>query len=56
MPANSLNSIALPSITGIAAAGPRLPNPKIALPSVTMATVFCLIVKLYTSDGFWAIA
>jgi hypothetical protein len=43
-PANSLNSIALPSITGIAARGPMSPNPKTAVPSDTTATVFRLIV------------
>ena len=43
-PANSLNSIALPSITGIAASGPMLPRPRTALPSETTATVFFLIV------------
>ena len=42
--ANSLNSIALPSITGIAASGPMLPSPSTALPSETTATVFFLIV------------
>ncbi len=45
MPANSLNSIALPSITGIAASGPMSPSPSTAVPSVTTATVFCLIVS-----------
>jgi hypothetical protein len=50
MPANSLNSIALPSITGIAASGPMSPSPRTAVPSVTTATVFCLIVRLQT---FW---
>ncbi len=43
--ANSLNSIALPSITGIAASGPMSPSPSTALPSVTTATVFFLIVN-----------
>ncbi len=43
-PANSLNSSALPSITGMAAAGPMSPRPSTAVPSVTMATVFFLIV------------
>ncbi len=42
--ANSLNSIALPSITGIAASGPMSPSPSTALPSETTATVLCLIV------------
>ena len=43
--ANSLNSIALPSITGIAASGPMSPSPSTAEPSETTATVFRLIVK-----------
>ena len=43
--ANSLNSIALPSITGIAASGPISPSPSTALPSLTTATVFFLIVN-----------
>ena len=42
--ANSLNSIALPSITGIAASGPMSPRPRTADPSETTATVFALIV------------
>ena len=44
-PANSLKSIALPSITGRAASGPRSPSPSTAVPSVTTATVFCRIVS-----------
>ena len=43
--ANSLKSIALPSITGIDASGPMSPRPRTALPSVTTATVFFLIVN-----------
>ncbi len=43
-PANSLNSIALPSITGIAARGPMSPSPSTAVPSETTATVLRLIV------------
>ena len=38
-PPNCLNSTALPSITGIAAAGPMSPSPSTAVPSVTTATV-----------------
>ena len=38
-PPNALNSTALPSITGIAAAGPMSPSPSTAVPSVTTATV-----------------
>ena len=45
MSANSLKSIALPSITGIAASGPMSPSPSTAEPSETTATVFFLIVK-----------
>ena len=43
-PANSLNSIALPSMTGIAASGPMSPRPSTAVPSETTATVLRLIV------------
>ena len=39
MPANFLNSSALPSMTGIAAAGPMSPRPRTAVPSLTTATV-----------------
>ena len=55
-PANSLNSSALPSITGRAAAGPMSPRPSTAVPSVTMATVFFLIVSSWASSGSAAIA
>ena len=54
--ANRLNSAALPSITGIAAAGPRLPSPSTAEPSVTTATVLRLIVSRRASSGLAAIA
>ena len=37
-PPNSLNSRALPSITGSDAAGPMSPRPSTAVPSVTTAT------------------
>ena len=43
-PPNSLNSIAFPSMTGIAASGPMSPSPRTALPSETTATVLRLIV------------
>ena len=43
-PANSLKSIALPSMTGIAASGPMSPRPSTAVPSLTTATVLRLIV------------
>ncbi len=42
--AKRLNSAILPSMTGIAAAGPRLPRPRMALPSVTTATMLPLAV------------
>ena len=42
IPAKFLNSIALPSITGIAARGPMSPRPSTAVPSVTTATMFPL--------------
>ncbi len=41
-PPNSLNSTALPSITGMAARGPILPRPSTALPSDITATVLDL--------------
>ncbi len=50
-PANSLNKIALPSITGRLAEAPILPRPKTALPSVIIATIFPLEVYLYISDS-----
>ena len=55
-PPNCLNSAAFPSITGIAAAGPMLPSPSTAEPSVTTATVFRLMVNRRASAGFFAIA
>jgi len=55
-PANCLNSAALPSITGMAAAAPMLPSPSTADPSVTTATVLRLMVSLRTSSGFSAMA
>ncbi len=50
-PAKFLNRSALPSITGSAAAGPMSPRPSTAVPSVTMATVFFLMVSSCTSAG-----
>ncbi len=38
MPANFLNSTALPSITGLAASGPILPRPSTAVPFEITAT------------------
>ena len=55
-PPNSLNSIALPSITGIAASGPMSPRPSTAVPSLTTATVLLLIVRFQTFAGSSAIA
>ena len=43
-------------MTGKAAAGPMLPRPNTAEPSVTTATVFRLIVSRRASAGFSAIA
>ncbi len=54
--ANSLKSIALPSITGIEASGPMSPRPSTALPSVTTATVFFLIVNSKAFDRWPAIS
>ena len=51
-----LNSAALPSITGRAASGPRLPSPSTADPSVTTAMLFRLMVSRLASSTFLAIA
>ena len=56
MPANRLNSAALPSITGSAAPGPMLPSPSTAEPSVTTATELPLMVSFGTSSGLFASA
>ena len=45
-PANSLKMSALPSMTGCAPLGPMSPRPSTAEPSVTTATVFCLMVSV----------
>jgi hypothetical protein len=50
-PPNSLNSIALPSITGIAASGPMSPSPSTAVPSETIATVLLLIASAHAFAG-----
>ena len=55
-PANSFSSIALPSMTGIAASGPMSPSPSTAVPSETIATVLRLIVRLHAFSGSSAIA
>ena len=54
--AKLLNSRALPSITGSEASGPMSPRPSTAVPSVTMATVFFLMVRSWTSSGSVAMA
>ena len=56
IPANRLNSAALPSITGSAGIAPRFPSPSTAEPSVTTATVFRLMVSRRASLGFSASA
>ena len=50
-PAKVLNRTALPSITGIPAAGPMSPSPRTAVPLVTTATMFPLQVYSYTLSG-----
>ncbi|CAB4974690.1 unannotated protein [freshwater metagenome] len=55
-PANSLNSSALPSMTGIAPSGPMSPRPRTAVPSLTMATVFLRMVRSCESNGSFSIA
>ncbi len=56
IPANSLNMAHFPSITGIAALAPTLPNPKTADPSEITATVFPFIVRSQTLLGSTAIS
>ncbi len=51
MPANFLNSTALPSITGLAASGPIGPRPSTAVPLVTTATRLPRAVRLRASAG-----
>ena len=55
-PPNSLKSMHLPSMTGMAAAGPMLPRPSTAEPSDTTATVFCRMVseKLFSGSAWTA--
>jgi hypothetical protein len=50
-PAKALKMSALPSITGCAPLGPMSPRPRTAVPSVTTATVFCLMVSVYAFSG-----
>jgi hypothetical protein len=46
MSPNSLKSIALPSMTGMAASGPMSPRPRTAVPSLTTATELPLMVSV----------
>ena len=55
-PPNCLNRTALPSMTGIEAAGPMLPRPSTAVPSVTTATVLETQVYSWASSGSAKIA
>ena len=54
--AKCLNSKAFPSMTGMAAFGPKLPKPKIAEPSEITATRLFVQVYFGKSAGFSAIA
>ena len=56
IPANRLNSAALPSITGSAACGPMFPSPSTADPSVITAMLFRFTVSRRTSSGFLTMA
>ena len=47
-----MNNTDFPSITGLAPNAPRLPNPRTAVPLEMTATIFPLLVYLYTSSGF----
>ncbi len=51
MPANFLNSTALPSITGFAASGPIAPRPSTAVPLVMTPTRLPRAVRLRASAG-----
>ncbi len=55
-PANSLKSMVLPSIIGIAALGPMSPKPSTAVPSETTATVLRLMLRLKALSGSSAMA
>ena len=55
-PPRYLNSMALPSMTGMAASGPMSPRPRTRVPSETTATVFHLHVYSYASSGSLAMA
>ncbi len=56
MPANFLNSTALPSITGLAASGPILPRPRTAVPLEITATRLARAVSSRAAAGSAAIA
>jgi hypothetical protein len=51
MPANFLNSTALPSMTGLAASGPMAPRPSTAVPLVTTPTRLARAVSEEASAG-----
>ena len=55
-PPRYLNSMALPSMTGMAASGPMSPSPRTRVPSDTTATVFHLQVCSYTMSGLAAMS
>jgi hypothetical protein len=55
-PPNSLKRIALPSITGMAAAAPMSPRPRTAVPFETTAMQFLRIVRLNEDSGSSAMA
>src|ERR1035438_751818 len=56
MPPNSLKSIALPSMTGMAASGPMAPRPRTAVPSLTNGTELPLVVSCQALRGWAAMA
>ena len=56
IPANTLKSMLLPSMTGLAASGPMSPSPSTAVPFVTIATRLPLPVKRYASSASAATA
>ena len=55
-PPNSLNRMALPSITGSAPPGPMSPSPSTAVPSEITATMLRLTVRFQIASGSFAIA
>ena len=56
MPANFLNSTALPSITGLPASGPMAPSPRTAVPFEITATRFARDVSDAASAGLRTIS